>query len=185
MALKSTIFKGSLNIADMDRNYYADHTLTLARHPSETNERMMIRVLAFALYASESLTFGKGLSTDDEPALWDKDLTGAIQLWIEVGLPDEKLVRRACGRARDVSVLAYGGRAADLWWNASADKLAKQSRLHVRAVAHETSKALAAMADGTLALQCTIQDGEVWMADAQTRLPIEMTTFNSPHDRHS
>ena len=88
--LKSTIFKINLNVADMDRGYYADHALTVARHPSETSERMMVRVLAFALHASERLEFGKGISTDDEPALWERDLTGRITEWIEVGLPDER-----------------------------------------------------------------------------------------------
>ena len=118
MALKATIFKAGLQIADMGRNYYHDHALTLARHPSETSERMMVRLLAFALNASETLTFGKGLSTDDEPDLWQKDLTGAIDLWIDVGLPDEKSIRKACGRAAQVRIYSYGGRNAELWWSA-------------------------------------------------------------------
>jgi uncharacterized protein YaeQ len=100
MALKSTIFKAELSVADMDRNYYGDHALTIARHPSETDERMMVRVLAFALHAHERLEFGRGLSTDDEPDLWQRDLTGAIERWIDVGLPDEQDLRKACGRAR-------------------------------------------------------------------------------------
>ena len=121
MALKSTIFKAALQVADMERGYYADHALTIARHPSETDERMMLRVLAFALHADRpTSSFGKGLSTDDEPDLWRRDLTGAIGLWIDVGQPDEKLVRRACGRARQVVVYAYG-RGADLWWGRSRD----------------------------------------------------------------
>src|SRR5512147_3279852 len=106
MALKSTIFKAELQISDMDRNYYGSHSLTIARHPSETDERMMVRLLAFALHANEGLAFGRGLSTDDEPDLWQRDLTGAIRLWIDVGLPDEKLLRRACGRADEVVVYA-------------------------------------------------------------------------------
>ncbi len=116
MALKATIFKVELQVADMDRSYYGDHALTIARHPSETDERMMLRVLAFALHAGPDLAFGKGLSTDDEPDLWQRDLTGAIALWIDVGQPDEKLLRRACGRAREVVVYAYG-RGVDLWWD--------------------------------------------------------------------
>jgi len=120
MALKSTIFKADLQIADMDRNYYQGHSLTLARHPSETDERMMVRLLAFALFADERLEFGRGLSADDEPALWRKDLTGAIELWIEVGLPDERELRKACGRAERVVVLCYGGRGAELWWDRTA-----------------------------------------------------------------
>ena len=111
MALKATIFKADLSIADMDRNYYADHALTLARHPSETDERMMVRLAAFALNAHERLAFGGGISTEDEPALWRRDLTGAIEQWIDVGLPEARDLRRACGRASEVIVYAYGGRA--------------------------------------------------------------------------
>jgi uncharacterized protein YaeQ len=107
MAIKATVFKADLQIADMDRHYYAGHALTLARHPSETDERMMVRLLAFALFADDALTFGKGMSSDDEPDLWHKDLTGEIKRWIEVGLPDERAIRKACGRG-DVVVISYG-----------------------------------------------------------------------------
>ena len=179
MAIKSTIFKITLNIADMDRGYYADHALTIARHPSETNERMMVRVLAFALYASERLEFGKGISTDDEPALWEHDLTGRILRWIEVGLPEEKLLRRACGRSDEVVLLTYGGgKTVEAWWNPNAAALAKQDKLTVRSVSSPTSKALALMADRALDLQCTIQDGEAWISDEQERLLIEITQLH-------
>jgi uncharacterized protein YaeQ len=114
MALNATIFKASLRIADIDRNYYADRAVTIARHPSETDERMMVRLLAFARHAHDALSFGKGLGRDDEPDLWQKDLTGAIDLWIDVGQPDEKRIRRACGRAEAVFVYSCGGRGADL-----------------------------------------------------------------------
>jgi uncharacterized protein YaeQ len=184
MALSSTIFRCKLNIADLDRGYYADHALTLARHPSETNERMMIRVLAFAMQASDTLAFGKGISTDDEPALWDKDLTGSITQWIEVGLPDERLVRRACGRADHVTVLLYGGKTAEMWWQQNGDALSKQHKLTVRSVAGLSSKALAALAEGSLDLQCTIQEGEVWIANADQRFQVEMQVLQLPRDRY-
>jgi uncharacterized protein YaeQ len=116
MALKSTICKAELAVADIERGYYGNHAVTLARHPSETDERMMVRLLAFALHADDALAFGRGLSADGEPDLWQRDLTGTIEQWIDVGLPDEREVRKACGRAREVHVLAYGGRAVDLWW---------------------------------------------------------------------
>ena len=116
MALKSTIFKAELSVADIDRGYYGDHALTIARHPSETDERMMVRLLAFALHADDALTFGRGLSSEDEPDLSRRDLTGTIELWIDVGLPDERDLRKACGRSREVHVYAYGGRACALWW---------------------------------------------------------------------
>ena len=178
MAIKSTIFKGNLNIADMDRGYYADHPLTLARHPSETSERMMVRVLAFALYASERLEFGKGISSDDEPALWEHDLTGGIIRWIEVGLPEERLLRRACGRSDEVILLAYGGgKTVDAWWQANKDALAKQDKLTIKAVDSRSSKALSAMAERGMELQCMIQDGEIWMSDATERVMIEILTL--------
>ena len=181
MALKSTIFKINLNVADMDRGYYADHALTVARHPSETSERMMVRVLAFALHASERLEFGKGISTDDEPALWEHDLTGRITEWIEVGLPDERVIRRACGRADAVHLYAYGGgRTVEVWWQQNEALLAKQDQLTVKSVSGPSSKALAAMADRTLNLQCMVQDGEVWMSDDQERLQVELQPLLAP-----
>ena len=118
MALKATICKAELNIADMDRGYYADHALTLAQHPSENDERLMLRVLAYALYAHEHLAFTKGLSDPDEPDLWQKDLTGAIDLWIDLGQPDEKRILKACGRSRQVAVHCYGNAAGP--WSAHA-----------------------------------------------------------------
>jgi uncharacterized protein YaeQ len=179
MAISSTIFKCKLNIANIDRGYYADHALTMARHPSETNERMMVRLLAFALNASDTLSFGKGISTDDEPALWDKDLTGAITHWIEVGLPDEKIIRRACGRADRVTLFLYGGKTAEMWWQTNGVTLAKQRKLEVRNIDSRTSKALALLADDELDLQCTVQDEEVWIASATQRLQVQMTTLQT------
>lgn len=163
MALKSTIFKFDLQIADLDRNYFQTHALTIARHPSETDERMMMRVLAFALYADEALVFGKGLSAEDEPDLWEKDLTGAITHWIEVGLPDERKIRRACGRAKQVTALTYGGRAADMWWQANESLLLRQDNLAVLNIAQEDSKMLAAKATRNMSIQCTVQERELWL----------------------
>jgi uncharacterized protein YaeQ len=163
MALKSTIFKLELQIADLDRNYYQNHALTVARHPSETDERMMVRVLAFAMYADPALIFGKGLSSEDEPDLWRKDLTGVIEQWIEVGLPDEKRIRRACGRARQVVTVTYGGRVADMWWQQNKAALQRQDNLTVINLAAEESRALAALAERGMQLQCTLQEGELWL----------------------
>lgn len=180
MALSATIFKITLKIADMDRNYYRDHALTVARHPSETDERMMVRVLAFALNADDALTFGKGLSNEEEPALWRKDLTGAVDLAIEVGQPDEKSLRKTCSRARRVAVYNYGGRVADMWWRQNSDALARQDNLTVVNVLAGTGAALAKMAQRTMQLHCTIQDGQVWLADDRETVPIELMTLQSP-----
>jgi uncharacterized protein YaeQ len=174
MALKSTICKALLSIADIDRGYYCDHALTLARHPSETDERMMVRLLAFALHADESLEFGRGLSTEDEPDLWRRDLTGTIAQWIDVGLPDERDVRKACGRAREVRILAYGGRAAELWWQANREALERQERLAISEISQEASRGRAQMAERSMQLQITIQEGHVFVADGATSLPVEL-----------
>ena len=179
MALKSTIFRAELSVADIDRSYYRDHALTIARHPSETDERMMVRLLAFALHADERLAFGRGLSTDDEPDLWQRDLTGAIERWIDVGLPDEREVRKACGRAREVHVLAYGGRAVELWWQGAREKLARQERLAVREVPVEASRALAPLADRSMRLQVTIQEGHIFVADGATSVPVELRVLKA------
>ena len=172
MAIKSTVFKASLQIADMDRHYYADHALTLARHPSETDERMMVRLLAFALYADDALAFGKGMSSDEEPDLWHKDLTGAIELWIEVGLTDERAIRKASGRADQVVVISYG-RAADIWWNENRDKLLRLNNLTVLKLASETTLALAALVSRTMQLQCTIQEGHIMMTSDAGMIEVE------------
>jgi uncharacterized protein YaeQ len=174
MALKSTIFKAELQIADIDRNYYQSHVLTLARHPSETDERMMVRLLAFALHAHASLLFGNGLSTDNEPDLWRKDLTGEIDLWIDVGLPDEKLVRKACGRSRQVFIYSYGGRVADRWWDQCRSKLAKIKNLSVINLPPQTSQSIAKQAQRSMQLNCTIQEGQIWLADQKESVQVEL-----------
>jgi len=132
-----------------------------------------VRVLAFALNAHEALAFGKGLSTDDEPALWQKDLTGAIELWIDVGMPDEKDIRKACGRAPRVIIYSYGGRSADLWWEQNRGKLERINNLAVINLPAATTQALATLAQRTMQLQCTIQDGEMWLADDNERIEVE------------
>lgn len=171
MALRSTVFKAEVGIADLDRHYYQDHVLTLARHPSENDARMMVRLLAFILNASEFLEFGKGLSADDEPALWDKDLTGAITRWIEVGQPDERLIRKACGRADQVLIYAFG-RAVEMWWKQNAKPFAKQDKLQVWLISAEDCEAMVALVERGMKLQCTLQDGELMIAAERDTITI-------------
>lgn len=177
MALKATIYKADLSIADMDRGYYGDHALTLARHPSETDERMMVRLLAFALRAQEGLTFGKGLCVDDEPDLWLRDLTGEILDWIDVGLPDEKWIRKACRRARRVTVVAYGGRPAQVWWEQNRNDLARLDNLTVLVLPADAGPSLTALANRTMRLHCTIQSGQVWVSDGTGQVELEPVTL--------
>ena len=174
MASNATIFKATIQIADMDRHYYEDHALTLARHPSETDERMMVRLLAFVLHAHEALSFGCGLSAEEEPALWHKDLTGAIERWIEVGQPEEKAIRRACGRAKQVCIYTYGGRGADQWWEKHLATLEQLNNLAVMNLLLDGSRALTTLAQPAMQLQCTIQEGQIWMADGENSAHIEL-----------
>lgn len=172
MAIKATVFKATLQIADLDRYYYADHTLTIAQHPSETEERMMVRLTAFALYADEALTFGQGISNDDEPDLWHKDLTGAIERWIVVGLPDERAIRKACGRADKVVIISFG-RAAEIWWNENRNKLTRLDNLTVLRLPVDVTQALTKLVNRTMQLQCTIQEGQMMITSEDGVVEIE------------
>ncbi len=176
MALKSTIFKAQLQLADMDRHVYGDHALTLARHPSETDERMMMRLLAFALLVPGDdhegmLEFAKGLSDPDEPDLWQKDLTGALVQWVEVGQPDERRLLKASARASRVSIFAYSS-STPVWWPPLANRLTRATNLAVWQVPAEQSQALAALAERSMRLQVNIQDGTVWMDNGSRSVEV-------------
>ena len=166
MALRSTVHKLELSIADIDRGVYGDHSLTLALHPSETAERMMLRVLAFILWADPDLRFGPGLSIEGEPDLMQVDPTGRLQRWIEVGLPEAKWIRKAASQADAVSVLAYGGHKAQLWWRAQQADLERFDHVQVVLVEPDQSQSLAALAARAMRLQVTVQEGQVWVSVA-------------------
>jgi uncharacterized protein YaeQ len=170
--VKATVYKAELQISDLDRHYYATHALTLARHPSETDERLMVRLLAFALFADARLEFGKGISSDEEPDLWRRDYTGEVEQWIELGQPDESRIRKACGRAREVVVVNYGGRSADLWWDKVGQTLARSRNLTVLDIPTASVDALAALAERGMRLNCMIQDGELQLMGERTTLAI-------------
>jgi uncharacterized protein YaeQ len=176
MALKATIFKAHLQVADMDRGVYADASLTVARHPSETDERMMVRLLAYALFMPGdtdhgALELAKGLSDTDEPELWQRDLTGAVVHWIELGQPDERRLAKAAGRSSRVSVLSYTA-STPIWWAAIQGKLERLRNLDVWSIEPEASQALAALAQRSLRLQVTVQDGQVWVGDDQRSVEL-------------
>ena len=162
MALKATIFKADLQVADLDRSHFGDYALPLARHPSETDERMMVRLLAFAMIAGQDVSFGKGVSSDDEAAVWEVDPAGVIRVWVEVGLPDESRIRKASNRAERVMVLAYGARGVDVWWKQIAQSLQRFDNLTVLQLPAEHSQALAALATKKMAFSCTIQEGTIY-----------------------
>lgn len=173
MALKSTVVKAELQISDMDRHYYATHNLTVAQHPSETDARLMVRLLAFAMYADERLEFGRGLSQDDEPDLWRKELTGEIVQWIDLGQPDEARVRKACGRSRQVVLFTYAGRSSDIWWEKSAASLARSRNLTVIDIPVEAVEQLTAMMVRGMRLNVMLQDGELQVLGGDVTIDIK------------
>jgi uncharacterized protein YaeQ len=187
MALKSTVYKAQLQIADMDRQLYADHALTLARHPSETDERMMMRLLAFALAVPADdlrghLVFAAGLSDTGEPDLWQKNLTGEIIQWIEVGQPDDRAMAKACGRAERVRIWAYSS-AVPIWWAALAGKVARLANLEVWQVPSDASRELATLAARSMQLQVTVQEGQIWVGDGQRSVLLEPQALKSADTR--
>jgi len=172
MAAKSTIYKVKLNIADMDREYYADHSLTLACHPSETEERLIVRIVAFALFASEDMQFTRGLSSDDEPDIWRRDLTGDVLHWIELGMPDESRIRKGCNRSKQVTVVTYGDRAPPIWWEKIHNNLTRFDNLSVLHLSSETTDALTTLINRGMDLQVSIQDGIAWVSNGGTQIEV-------------
>jgi uncharacterized protein YaeQ len=164
MAQKATIYKVELSVTDMDRHYYETHKLTVAKHPSETDERMMVRLLAFALNAHEQLEMTKGLSTDDEPDIWQKSLSDELELWVALGLPSEKVVRQSCGKANKVIVYAYSGRPAEMWWDKIKNSTTRFDNLQVTNLSEKDTSELAKLASRSMKLQVNIQDGEVMLS---------------------
>lgn len=171
MAISSTINKVSLNVADIDRHYYQLHELTVAQHPSETDFRFMVRLIAFMANANERLCFTKGLGDNDEPDLWQKNLTDDIELWIDLGQPDEKRIRKACGRAKQVIIYTYNDRKAKTWWEQQKGKLERFNNLKV---IHINAEGADLMVKRAMQLQCNIQEGEIYLNDGDTNLTITM-----------
>jgi uncharacterized protein YaeQ len=182
MALKSTIFKANLAVADIDHSYYADHALTLARHPSENDERMMIRLIALALnaYKLQSvcggdgvLGFGAGLSNPDDPDVSLRDFTGRTRVWIEVGQPEEKPLLKACGKADEVLLYCFS-HAAEIWWRGIENKLVRAQNLSVFRVPAAASQSLAALAQRSMQLQATVQEGALMLGDGKDSVDVEL-----------
>ncbi len=184
MALKATIHKASISFSDLDRNVYRDHEVTIARHPSETEERMLVRLLALVLNAPENndhgtLELGKDLWEADEPALQQQDLTGLPVHWIELGQPDEKRLVRICRRVPKVTVYSFST-ATPTWWSALAGKLSPIKNLTVWQIPSEQTEALGALVERTMELQVTLQEGTLTVdADDKSVELIPVRLFGS------
>lgn len=180
MAQKATVFKATINIADMDRHYYDEHQLTIARHPSETDLRMMTRVAVYALNAQPHLSFTKGISTDDEPDLWVKDYSDHIDCWIELGQPDIKRLRQACGKASQVKVYCYNASAAQLWWEQNQSLLQRLSNLTIINLNHDAMAELATLAQRNMSLHCSIQEEILSISDGTHNIDINQQVLMHP-----
>lgn len=184
MALGATVYKAVIDVSDLDRDCYGNYVLTVARHPSETEERLMLRILAFARHAGERLEFGRGLSTEGEPALWEIDDTGAIVHWIELGCPDVKQVRKAAGKSEHVQIVAYDDDKVAPWWNSHQGDFGKIGKLSVIAIGNDSVQALGRMAGRNMKLAVTIQDETIWVSDDKTSIQIEVRTLQTEYHRY-
>jgi uncharacterized protein YaeQ len=164
MAQNATIYKVELSVSDMDRHYYDTHKLTIAKHPSETDERLMVRIVAFALNADAQLEMTKGLSTDDEPDIWQKSLSGELDVWVALGLPSEKVMRQSCSKADKVIVYPYGGRTAEVWWDKIKSGTTRFDNLQVTSFSAKDTSQLAKLASRAMKLQINVQDGDVMVS---------------------
>jgi len=174
MALKATINKATIHLSDMDRNYYDTLNLTIAQHPSETDRRMMVRLLAYILNANEHLEFGKGVSDEDEAAIWQINYSEEIELWIELGQLDEKRIKKDCNKAQQVKLYCFGS-SSDTWWAQSESKLRQFDKLSVEQFSEETTEALARLISRSMDFQVSIQDGQLWLTSGDDTLLVETT----------
>jgi len=170
MAANATIHKAFVNIANMDEHYYEEHNLTLAQHPSENNLRLMIRVIAFVLNANDTLMFCKGISQDDEPDLWQKSLGGDIEMWIDLGQPDEKRIKKACGRSQKVIIYTFKESVASAWFNQIGNSLNRFNNLQV--IHLNISGDIELLTNRSMNLQCNILDNELTLIDNDNSIVV-------------
>lgn len=178
MALKSTIYKANIELADMDRNYYDSLQLTIAKHPSETDQRLMVRLICFLLNAHPDLQFGKGVSDEEEAAIWQINYSDEIALWVELGQLDEKRLKKACNKAEQVKLYCYGS-SVDTWWSQSQNALNKYAKLSIEQFETHTTDALVQFLSRTMEFQCSIQDGQLWLSCNDESLLIETKPLKS------
>ena len=176
MALKATIYKATIHLSDMDRDYYDTLQLTIAQHPSETDQRMMVRLIAFILNAHSELQFGKGVSDEEEAAIWQINYSGEIELWVELGQVDTKRIKKACNKSKAVKLYCYGS-SVDTWWSQVGSKMRQFEKLSIEQLSQATTDALVKLVDRSMEFQCSIQDGQLWLNAGDETLLIETTTL--------
>lgn len=173
MAEKATIYKANLTLSDMDRNVYGDFNLTIALHPSETIERMMVRILAFCYRATENLTFSKGLSSPEEPDLWLKHDNGTILEWIEVGQPAPDRLKKAANQSLAVKVFSYG-RGMDVWWKTNAAAIRNLPKVTIHSFDADELQQLVALVDKTMNFTITITETIAYISSATDNITVHL-----------
>lgn len=177
MALKATVYKTSLQIADLDRHYYQTHDFTIACHPSETLTRMMLRIAVFALHAEQDLQFTKGISTDNEPDLWKKSLSGDIETWITLGQPDEKKIRKFSGRAKNVILYSYHAKTMDSWWQQLQQTLSPINNLQIYQVSEAQNNHLTDLVARSMKLHCSIDEDDICLSNGIISINLRRTAL--------
>ena len=173
MAEKATVCKANITLSDMDRHYYGDLSLTIAQHPSETAERMMVRLLSFCYRAADNLTFTRGLSSVDEPDIWLKSDDGRILEWIEVGQPAPDRLKKAQGVARQVLVFAYG-RGIDIWWKNNTAAVQALSKVKVYSFDAAELQDLTKLAAKTMNLTISITEAIAYISSAEHNISVSL-----------
>ena len=173
MAEKATVCKANITLSDMDRHYYGDLSFTIAQHPSETAERMMVRLLSFCYRAADNLTFTRGLSSVDEPDIWLKSDDGRILEWIEVGQPAPDRLKKAQGVARQVLVFAYG-RGIDIWWKNNTAAVQALSKVKVYYFDAAELQDLTKLAAKTMNLTISITEAIAYISSAEHNISVSL-----------
>lgn len=174
MAMGSQIFKANINLANLNTNVYEDVSLTMALHPSETEERMMYRMLAFLYCTHERLEFSKGLDDPEQPDIWQKDLMGDIEHWIDLGLPEEKRIKKATGRSNLVSVFTYSPSKAETWFTKIQSKLKNNKKLQIYHLIEIEPDSLTSLVQKTMNLSCIVEDGQIFLSNEDLRVQIDI-----------
>lgn len=177
MALGSSIHKVTVDLSDIDNNKYIDFSLTLALHPSETEERMMIRLLAFMFAHDENLEFSDGLNNPDLPDIWQKNLMGDVEHWIDVGQPDEKRMRKASGRSEQVSVFTFNSYKSEFWLEKISPKIKKNKKISIYTLQVFGDLKLESLVKRTMKFNCLIEDKTIFISDQEHRIEIKVVPF--------
>lgn len=172
MALKATIFKAKVSLSNLNIHHYDDLTLTIARHPSENNLRMMVRILAYLMSAQEELSFTKGISSDSEPDIWKINHDGSIDHWIELGNLDERRIRQSCAKAKKVTIYTYQGNQSLSWFKTLENGLSRFENLDIINFTFPNDQSIEDFAERGMNISCTIEDSEIWLSADEDRICI-------------